>query len=364
MLHVGIVGCGKIADEHVQQIRLIAGCKIVGVCDREVLMASQLADRFNISGCYAELEELLKESRPQVVHITTPPQSHYELGKRALDAGCHVLMEKPFTVTEEETVDLIRRAESRNLMITVDHDEQFSPAAERMRQLIREGYLGGLPVHMESYYCYDFGNQQYARAMLGDRSHWVHRLPGQLLQNNISHGLARIAEYLQGDEPNVMAHGFTSGFLKKLGETEMLDELRVMIDDRRGCTAYFTFSSQMRPPLRRFRVYGHQNALMMDHDQQTLIQMRGSRFKSYLEKFISPWIYAKQYGSNSILNVKSFLRNDFHMKSGMKHLIEAFYRSIVEGKPVPIPYREILLTAKMMDNIFAQVGRSSKSEGS
>src|SRR5438034_9256091 len=53
---------------------------------------------------------------------------------------------------------------------------------------------------------------------------------------------------------------------------------------------------------------------------------------------------------------------DFHMKSGMKYLIESFYRSIVEDTPVPIPYREILLTARIMDAIFAQLDRK-RSEG-
>lgn len=362
MIRVGIVGCGKIADEHVMSIRQIDGCEIVGVCDREELMAGQLAERFGIGGAYPSLEAMLDGARPGVIHITTPPQSHYELGRQALDAGCHVLLEKPFTVTARETEELVRLAESRSLKLAVDHDEQFSPAAQSLRRLVREGYLGGPPVHMESYYCYDFGNAQYARAMLGDRSHWVRQLPGQLLQNNISHGLARIAEYLQGDDPAVTAQGFTSGFLRGLGETELIDELRVLIDDGR-CTAYFTFSSQMRPTLRHFRLYGPRNALILDHDQQTLIRVSGSRFKSYLEKFVPPWIYAKQYGANSIANMRAFLKRDFHMKTGMKRLFEAFYRSIEGNGPVPIPYREIVLTARMMDDIFAQLRSPSGGRG-
>lgn len=354
-LRVGIVGCGKIADDHVSQIQRIPGCEIVGVCDREMLMAKQLSDRFKIRGCYGDLGELLEKARPKIVHITTPPQSHYELGMRALDAGCHVLMEKPFTVTAVETEALIQHADSRGLKITVDHDEQFSHAAVRMRELIRQGYLGGPPVHMESYYCYDFGNQQYARALLGDRTHWIRQLPGTLLQNNISHGIARIAEYVRGEQPEVTALGVTSSFLKDLGENEIIDELRVMIRDGRFSTAYFTFSSQMRPTLRAFRVYGPRNALMMDHDQQTLIGVRGDKFKSYLEKFIPPYLYAKQYVSNAHVNMKYFLKNDFHMKSGMKRLIETFYQSIRDDQPVPIPYREIILTSRLMDRIFAQI---------
>jgi predicted dehydrogenase len=354
-LRVGIVGCGKIADEHVFQIKRIPGCEIVGVCDREELMAKQLSDRFKINGFYNNIDELVEKAEPQVIHITTPPQSHYELGMRALDAGCHVLIEKPFTVTSEETKVLIRQAERKDLKITVDHDEQFSHVAVRMREMIQKGYLGGPPVHMESYYGYDLGNQQYARALLGDRTHWIRQLPGTLLQNNISHGIARIAEYIQGEHPEVTAQGFTSDFLRDLGEDEIIDELRVMIRDGRSTTAYFTFSSRMRPALRAFRVYGERNALMMDHDQQTLIGVRGDRFKSYLEKFIPPYLFAKQYVSNAHVNMKYFLKNDFHMKSGMKFLFESFYQSIRGSRPVPIPYREIILTSRIMDDIFGQL---------
>jgi len=64
---------------------------------------------------------------------------------------------------------------------------------------------------------------------------------------------------------------------------------------------------------------------------------------------------AQQNLGNLFTNLRMFLARDFHMKSGMKYLIESFYSSILRGTPVPIPYREILLTAKIMDDIFAQV---------
>ena len=61
---------------------------------------------------------------------------------------------------------------------------------------------------------------------------------------------------------------------------------------------------------------------------------------------------AMQYLGNLSTNLRTFLARDFHMKAGMKYLIESFYRSIVEDTPVPIPYREILLTARIMDAIW------------
>src|ERR671919_39350 len=102
MLRIAIVGCGKIADQHVQAIRRISDCIIVGLCDRELLMARQLGERFGINACFSDLRETLVTTAPNVVHITTPPQSHYLLAKQCLEARCHVYVEKPFSVTAEE----------------------------------------------------------------------------------------------------------------------------------------------------------------------------------------------------------------------------------------------------------------------
>ena len=111
----------------------------------------------------------------------------------------------------------------------------------------------------------------------------------------------------------------------------------------------------MRPSLHQFRIYGSKNGLVMDQDQETLIRLRGTRLPSYLEKFASPVMLANQYLENVTANMRTFLNRDFHMKSGMKFLIESFYHSIREDAPPPIPYREIILTARIMDAIFAQL---------
>jgi predicted dehydrogenase len=355
MLKVAIVGCGKIADSHASQIQRINGCEMVAVCDREPLMAQQLYERFPVKQYFGDLNELLSQAKPDVVHITTPPGSHFELAKLCLERGTHVYVEKPFTLYEHEAQKLIALANERNLKITAGHDDQFGHAARRMRSLIQSGYLGGAPVHMESHYCYEMGNSAYANALLSDKQHWVRRLPGKLLQNIISHGIARIAEHLTGDSLHIMVHGFTSPALRKRGEGEIIDELRVIISEAERTTAYFTFSSQMRPSLHQFRIYGPKNGLFLDHDQDTLVKFRGARYTSYAEKFIPPMAFAGQYLQNLRTNVRSFRAKDFHMKSGMKYLIESFYRSIVEGIEEPIPAREILLVAKIMDSIFAQL---------
>ena len=362
MLRVAIVGCGKIADTHAFQIQRIDGCEIVAVCDTEPLMARQLAERFRVKRYFTDLTELLNECRPAVAHITTPPDSHFKIAVSCLERGCNIYVEKPFTLNYPDAQRLIGLAEQKKLKLTVGHDGQFSHVARRMRTLVQNGYLGGMPIHMESYYCYELGESGYSRALLGDKQHWVRRLPGKLLHNIISHGIARITEFLMTDSPQVHTFGFVSPFLKRMGESELIDELRVIISEEERTTAYFTFSSQMRPALHQLRLYGPKNGLIVDQDQEILIKLRGKRGKSYLEKFIPPVNFAQQYVNNLATNVRTFLRRDFHMTAGMHHLIESFYRSITQDSQVPIPYREILVTARIMDTIFDQLAARSQSE--
>ena len=100
-----------------------------------------------------------------------------------------------------------------------------------MRELVRNGYLGGKPVHMESIYCYDLSDERYAKSFLGDRGHWVRALPGSLLQNVISHGISKLAEFLHAESPKVVACGFTSPLLERINQNDIIDEVRVIIKD-------------------------------------------------------------------------------------------------------------------------------------
>lgn len=181
---------------------------------------------------------------------------------------------------------------------------------------------------MESYFCYDLGNAQYAKSFLGDKDHWVRKLPGKLLHNIISHGIAKIAEFILTDNPQVLVHGHSSPVLQDIHEDDIIDELRVIISDNDNVTAYFTFSSQIYPSQQLLRLYGPKCTLIADDIQQTLLIMNQGSYKSYLKTFIPPLIYARQYLGNVKVNFSSFIRNEFHFNSGMKFLIRSFYEAI------------------------------------
>jgi predicted dehydrogenase len=317
-------------------------------------MAQQLGERFAISQCFSDLNEMLQTASPDVVHITTPPQTHFSLARQCLESGSHVYVEKPFTITAAEAESLIELADSCGLKITVGHNYQFTLEMVEMRRLVNNGFLGGKPVHLESYWSYDLGDIRYASAFLGDRNHWVRQLPGQLFHNIISHGIAKLAEFLDNDVTEIIATAHQSEQLRRLGAPEILDELRVLIRDKNGTTAFFCFSTQIKG-FNQLHLYGPAGSLSADIITGSLVRTPKRSYKSYLTYFIPPLRNAREHFRNVRSNVANFLHRRLYQDFGMKELIKRFYSSIRLGDPLPIPYRKIVLTARIMDEIFAQI---------
>src|SRR5207253_8340170 len=123
-----------------------------------------------------------------------------------------------------EAESLIELAEGCGLKITVGHNYQFTLEMLEMRRLVKEGFLGMRPVHLESYWSYNLGDSRYASAFLASRAHWVRQLPGQLFHSIISHGIAKLAEFLDDELTEIIATAYQSDQLRELGAGEILDE--------------------------------------------------------------------------------------------------------------------------------------------
>ncbi len=355
---VAIIGCGMIADQHADQLRYLPDCELVAVCDTDALMARQLADRFRVPNVFTDAADMLRAGGVDAVHVTTPAQSHFPLGRLCLEAGCHVYIEKPFTVDAAEADELVTLAQRAGRRITVGHNLQFSPEALRLRQFVKEGFLGGPPLHVESIQCYSHDDPTYGKAVLGDPKHWVRRLPGSLLQNLISHGVSKIAEHLEGESPTLVSVSFSSPYLIQHNHGDIVDEVRAILRDERGTTAFFLFTTQFGAASQELRLFGRTGNLTLDNTYRTVLRIQPSHHKSYLRYFLAPLGHAREQARNTTANVRQFLRKEFQMDFGMRKLMELFYHAIREGGPDPIPMAEIRRTARIMDAIFQQMPKA------
>lgn len=353
-LRVAIVGCGKIADGHVEEIRKLPElAQLVAVCDRELLMAEQLATRYGVPSFTDDFAQMLEQQRPEVVHITTPPQSHASLARAAITAGCHVYVEKPFALDAEETRQILELADRAGRKLTVGYSSFFDPPALALRELVERGELG-TPVHVESYYGYDLTGT-FGKALLGSPSHWVHGLPGKLFHNVIDHMLNKIVEFVPDDAPAVTA--FASALRpRSCGDVrdELMDELRVVVRGER-VTGYGTFSSHIRPNQQFVRVYGTRATAHVDYLGRTVTVDAGNKLPSVFGRLAPPFLAAGNLARAGACNVWRFLRADFQYFAGLRTLMTRFYESILHSSPAPIPARDIQRIARLMDEIFRQV---------
>jgi len=266
-----------------------------------------------------------------------------------------VYIEKPFTVTAAEAESLIDIATKRNLHVTAGHNYQFTPEMLEMRRAVRDGFLGGPPVHLESHWSYDLSDLSYVGPLLGNPNHWVRRLPGQLLHNLVSHGIARLAEFLDEEIVELFASAHQSDKLRSLGGQDVKDELRVLLRDRTGTTASFCFSTQIKPGLNQFSIFGPARSITVDVTSGSTLMRAGGSYKSYLTFLLPPLVSAREHLRNARRNAAQIFRQRLHQDSGLKELIERFYDGIQGKADVPIRYRDIMLTARIMDAIFAQI---------
>lgn len=354
MMKTALVGCGKIAEQHLNALKLVSNAQVTALCDSEGLMTEQLAERHKIQSRYTGLGEMIEKASPQVVHITTPPSSHYKLAMQCLEAGCHIYVEKPFTLNEKEAQEILIFAEKQNRLVTAGYNLQFSDEALEMRKLVNRDYLGSRPVHLEVIQGYSL-DDPYAKAFLSDPGHWLRSLPGGLLQNLICHGIAKIAEFLPEEEVRVQVLGFQSPRLRASGEENIVDELRVVLSADPGITAFYTFTSRIGAARNQMRLYGEKNALIVDQNHRIVIPLPGKSYKAQLNYILPPRSIGKSYRRKAISNLKRFLNGSLRLDSGMVSLMKAFYDSAESGGAPPLPYNQILSISHITDKIFEQL---------
>ena len=352
-LRIGIVGCGKIADGHAEVVKYLEGAELAAVCDREPLLAEQLAVRYGVPAWYDDVAEMLAREQLDVVHITTPPGVHLALTRQCVEAGAHVFLEKPLALTAPAARELIDVVIAAGRQMTINYWPNFDPPAMQFKEMLARGVLGD-PVHVEAFIGYDLAGA-YGQALMSDAGHWVHHLPGKLFQNMMDHIFNRIVPLFPDVEPEVHAFAFKRReAVRGDGTDAMLDELRVFLRGG-GVSAYGTLCSHARPVANTLKVYGTKATVEVDFNNRTVVSTASQRYPSAVGRLAPPLQMAGRYLGEARKNVGQFRRAEFHFFAGMSKLLELFYDGIRKGSAPPIPYSEILRVADVMDRVIAQV---------
>lgn len=344
-LRVALVGCGQIADAHLQELRKLPTCELVAVCDRLRDLAERAAAVFRVPGIYDDLTTMLGEARPDVVHICTPAGSHQAVALECLAAGAHIYVEKPFTVDLGEARRVLDAARNADRLVCVGHNELFDSVWLEARRRIQGGQLGQV-VHVDSVQGYDLSGP-FGSLLVSDPQHWVRRLPGSFFHNTISHPVYKITDLLADPEPRVWATWFAShpvgGF-----PTELMVMLR-----GENTSAQLTVSSAARPVQRVVKICGTQESCEVDLEGRTIRRIRGLSMRGPFVAFQAPARQAAEGLVRLGRVTRDFLAARIHFFGGLRTLFAEFQAAILDRREPPIPYAEIERVTAIMDTIFA-----------
>jgi predicted dehydrogenase len=143
MLRIGMVGCGGIANAHMQGFSLLPDrARITAVCDIDSAKAAAAADRFGPATVYGDFDDLVRDENVDAIDICLPHHLHARAILAAANAGKHVLCEKPLCTTLEEATAVRKAVQSAGIILMCAHNQLFEPAIEHAREVIASGVLG------------------------------------------------------------------------------------------------------------------------------------------------------------------------------------------------------------------------------
>lgn len=140
-IKVGVAGLGFIGPAHIEALRRIPGIKVVAVSETTLELAKQKAEQLGIEKYHGNFNDLLKEDI-DCVHICTPNNLHFEMANAALEAGKHVVCEKPLATTIKEGEELVKLAKEKGLIHAVHFNIRYYPLVRQMKVLREKGELG------------------------------------------------------------------------------------------------------------------------------------------------------------------------------------------------------------------------------
>lgn len=137
---VGVIGLGY-GRAHIPGFQA-SGCRVVGVCQRDEAAARAIAQRYQVPGVFTRWEDLLAQTRPDVVVIATPPHLHHPIAVRAFAQGAHVLCEKPLAMSRAEGQAMVDAAKDAGRVAMTGFNWRFTPAMQRFHAMVRDGAVG------------------------------------------------------------------------------------------------------------------------------------------------------------------------------------------------------------------------------
>ena len=326
-----------MSRNHVKAVSFIEGAEIVAAADPAVFDSDRPEWFDDQVEFFGSAEEMMTTAKPDVVHIITPPSTHYALAKLALDKGIHIFVEKPFIGTVAEADEILSVAQNKGLKVCPGHQLLFTRAARLLRDAMDS--IGNV-VHIDSYFSF-----KTVRRGISPRDQLIDILP---------HPVYLLEEFLnrsRNDERSTID-------IEAVKATHD-GEVRALLSAGE-VTGSLNVSLLGRPVDSYVKVIGTNGSLHGDFVRGFVVKHQGpgaSVFSVLLIPFVQAWqVFAKITGA--IFRLFSDRKKGY---PGLPELVSAFYKNIREGADAPISPEAVRNTVAICEAIETSVASAEEA---
>jgi len=326
LLNVGIAGCGMVAQTwHIPGFLADKNIRIAAVCDMNDELAATVARKYGIKHHYSNLADMIENEQLDIIDICIPQRQHAAFALQGLQAGCHILVEKPMATNCTEADEMIKASERHRRKICVVHNRLFHPVVMKALSMLRNGAIGtiaGVEIR-------DALRQDHPK--LTDGNHWCHKLPAGVFSEFLPH-------------PVYLAERFVSAFeqievftMKTRPESWLkADEVRVMIKGKRGLATILASCNSLRNT-NTINISGTKKQLHVDV-YNSLLVTESTRNESKPWRALDNINQGWQYATNTISAAANTILGNYHV--GHAVIIRQFVQSILNDTDSPVPPQE------------------------
>jgi predicted dehydrogenase len=333
-----LIGAGQIARQHLSCLKTLPGVELAAICDLSPATAEAAAERYGIRAWFTDHRAMLEEVRLDVVHVTTPPNSHFGPAMDSINAGAHVIVEKPATPTLGELEMLVQRAQEAGRHLVEDYNYIFNHAPQEILRRIDSREFGAV-THVEVLICLDIlGPGGFADP---NSSHPSLTLAGGAIADFLPH-LASLAHLFVG--PHRTAQ---TVWTKRNSSLLPFDEFRAVLDAERG-TAVLGFSSSSQPDAFWLRVYGERMQATANLFETRLTFDGPHNVPKPLRPFFSGLDEGKTIRRAALATLLRKFKGPGTYE-GLWELLARTYRALAEGSALPVTASHVLEVNRMVE---------------
>jgi predicted dehydrogenase len=323
-VRIGVLGAARIVPSAlIKPAQQVAEVTVAGIAARDTARAQAFARKHSIPRVFASYDALLADPTINAVYIPLPNSLHAPWTLRALEAGKHVLCEKPFASNAAEAEQMAEAAQQSQLVLMEAFHYRYHPLAARMKEIVSSGELGTLR-RIEAWLCFPLFSRRDIRYNLS--------LAGGATMDAGSYTI-NVLRFLAGEEPEVVQA------VARLASPEV---------DRR-------MDAEMRFPS---GVTGHITASLLSRTLLRIgVRVTGERGEMNVLNFIAPHMYNRL----SVRTAQGRRSERVAGEATYTYQLRAFAQAIMQGKPVPTGPAEAIANMRVIDAVYRQAGLHPRS---